>query len=110
MNICAGALLPLFSMLQGSDTDLQSSAADAVLHMVKNESSSSDVIIAAGICAVGVSPCAEPYCRLLNYWLHHLAADASAAVCRGPVRQHASLSAAFQQVCMAMPLRVLRAG
>ena len=58
---CAGALLPLVSMLQGADTDLQRWAADAMLKLAQVEGSI-DTITAAGMRAVGMSPCAEPCC------------------------------------------------
>lgn len=47
---CAGALLPLVSMLQGSDTDLQSQAADIMLRIAiaNRDDSSFDAIMTAG--------------------------------------------------------------
>ena len=58
---CAGALPPLVSMLQESDTDLQSWAVDAMQRTAWDESSF-DAILTAGMGAVCLSRSAEPSC------------------------------------------------
>lgn len=60
---CAGALQGLMPLLRGSDSHMQSMAAESMLELAFQEASF-DAFKAAGICAVGMSCYAEPLCKL----------------------------------------------